>query len=349
MHQLREVALCGLAGALSLVATFGLGCSRESRDAVTKSEVLSDGQMTGEIVLASEASVIEASPNVLHEVQLEIKNVGKRNLTGVSPRLPCRCNIVEPLPDVFPSGSTNTVTLRVLTPFAGSLIKEIEFFDDAEIRVGSVQVAFQILGDVPRLAHAVKPVWFRHVAGAASSFLVEFETVERLGAPDFITELSVMNGSGVSIEKPICLTVANIDREVVLRKYRFPVKVDADEDVNVGLRVRFSNDESGDTFPMKVEVLPRAHLIPRQLVINTSDIEAGKFREATFRLVSRISGDVYRIESFDRDLLSICEEDSADRQNWTVKIVRPDVTDVTTTVTLVSNSGDRKDLLVSIK
>lgn len=334
---------------LILITVCQFGCGHQARDTTADAQTISVGLENGEIALASSIPSIDVLPNVLHTVKLDIRNTGNRDLKNVEPRLPCRCNIVQSLPALVQPGSTNSLIVRVLTPFAGTLVKEIEFFDEEQVFVGAIQLTVRVNAAVPRLAHPVKPISVRHVAGSTNRHFVEFEAVEKAGAPDYIRGLSASDECGLVVSDPACFVIANIDSATVLRKYIFPVEVVATEDVNTNLTMQFSDGENGLLIPARIHVLPPAQLIPENLVLCPAGNESGNSQGEMFRVIPRVSGEIYEVESFDHCLLTIRKAFASGRQQWLVRAAAPHVVPTRTKVTLISRSGDRRELVVSIE
>ena len=140
-----------------VVAAVLAGCGQESEPAgVADSTTPENASVASAIQLVSPTVIVEVESSIMHELQVTLRNTGQTDLKGVTPRLPCSCHVASPLPAVFSAGATNIIAFRVLTPFAGSQLNEIEFYDQEHRLVGTTKIAFHALGEIPRLVQSIR-------------------------------------------------------------------------------------------------------------------------------------------------------------------------------------------------
>lgn len=333
-----------------LLALFLMGCGKDlGAGADSKgARIASTSQV---IQLVSPTSVVEAQPSIQHELQVTLKNVSDKALLGVVPKLPCRCQIVDPLPSVFPAGATNTITFRVLTPFAGTQLSEIEFADDQKKVVGTVRITFHVSGEVPRLVREIRPTNIICIAGERVTRYVQVETIEASGVAPFISDASSADSSVLTLQKPSITDTPSSDKQFVQRAYRFPAQVPVQTigDTNTEIKLKLSDGRAVLVMPTSIQVQSRAHLIPDNLSISAAEVAKGGSAESTFQLISRVLGDKYEVDKFDSRLLAVRKSANANRQQWTISVLRHDPTITQTTISLISTAGHRVELPMHIE
>jgi hypothetical protein len=327
------------------------GCRQEVRPAdisVPTSNLAEDSSV---ISLVSPDSIIEAEPNILHELQLTVMNTGKEDLMGVTPRLPCSCHLVSPLPRSFAAGSNETLIFKVLTPIAGNQLREIDFVDHRGNHVGTVAIEFHVSGEVPRLSRPVRTVHLMHVVNENEMHSVEIEAIENAESPHFLQEAFAADPNIAIVHKIDLTEIPSFDKNFVLRKYRIPVQVitKSPGTVTTNIRLQLSSQVKECAIPLAIDTKPRAQLLPRELVIHSSEDPSTDTMNATFQLISRIPGDVYDIQQYDEDVLSVVRVPSAHHQKWAVHVKHRNPVLTHTKITLISHSGDHAELPVKIE
>lgn len=190
------------------------GCDNVQDKALVGSKVSSGVDLSEVLQLVTPSSVVDASPAELHSVQVTLRNSGKNDLKGVTPKLPCSCHIVDPLPSVFAAGTTQSITFKALTPFAGKQVREVEFFDGEMHRVGIARLEFRVSGQVPRLAHPFKPIQILQVAREIGKRYITFETIEEIGRAQFILAVVPLDDSILQVRAPHLEETHSPDKEV---------------------------------------------------------------------------------------------------------------------------------------
>lgn len=306
---------------------------------------------TNTIRLVSPSSVVMAKPNVMTEIRLTVMNSGDNDLKGVTPKLPCSCHVLAPLPAVFPARSSCSIAFKVLTPFAGGQTRKVRFFDGGKAPVGTVSFKIAVTGQVPRFVEPVATVRVSHIAGETTLASVVLETVERSKSVPFITDVTCKDDAVLSVSPPCVSETQSFDKQFVLRKYRVPVNVNENSqgDIATKIQLQLSDGSSQRAIPIMVHVLPRAHLLPNRLVFNATDSREDSVDEATLCLVPRVFGDVYEVGDFERDLLTIQKAIGTNSHQWTVKFTGHDRAVTSTTIKLVSSSGYSTEVPVAIQ
>jgi hypothetical protein len=325
-----------------------IGCTDNTADVSVKPNSMDSSNRLVVRIKSPEpvSSVVTVEPSIYQPVHFNVLNSGNTSLEGVSPRLPCACQIKQPLPDVLEAGAEAPVIITMLTPFAGLQNHSIEFTDSAGKPFGKVNFTFKVLGEVPRFKRPLQRLEFVHIAGEESKRFVEVRTIESLSKPAWITNATSSNVDYLQVIRTEMSDHVSSDREFTERVYRIYVDLVSDDlgkkYVDVQLESRGSSAFIG-ILPIEVDCKPRALLIPENIVFDT--FQDGQNVTRDIQLISRVGRDYYEITTYDSSLFSIIQKEP---HLWEVGINKKPPENINTLIQFVSNREDIVNLPVKV-
>jgi len=321
----------------SVVAGLSGGCERDRGPSDTAAGS-GDHDAKRPLVMVDEGHVVHAEPNVLHTVQVRLRNTSDTTVVGAAAKLPCSCHIVDALPQEFPPDGAFDTTFKVLTPLAGSREYEIEFYDRERNLVGAAAFRIEVAGAVPRLLRVPPSIQLVHVAREQKSYAVGLEAVEASGAAEFVEGADFGEQPGIVALAPRLVHSLPLNQNYVLQRYQVPVQIETTAVVEFAAKLQLHMAGGGDDaqIPVQVRVLPRAHVAPSAIEFPAASASRDV---ATFEVIARVEGDEYVVSDVYRELLAIEPSGEGD-STWSVTCLRPVAGGTSTNITLTSGAGD---------
>ena len=326
-----------------LVIALSLGCqSKDSEHTVNSQEEPVRMELVSPVVAAD--GVIRGERRKRLTLKWKVTNVSRSTLRGLKLGLDCQCRLESELPSELAPGESCEIALRFPSPEAGRATRQIPMMTSAsDAPVAFLDFTISTPYSEGIWVHRPERLFVRGVEGerVEEQFLMQ-RIEKRDNPPHFSTAQLIPDDAGV-VDWTVTSENVGEDGLYCRRDYRgvvqFPDFREYQQEVSINV---ISDEGESLTIPAEITVNPRLRIVPPKIRLSE-----GKTRQV---VAMTAENSPVRINAYDQTLVRISKEEGATEvpARFKIECLSSPEASLTTSVSFVTEDGDRQDLSVAI-
>ena len=335
----------GQFGIVSLALAIALtsGCHSKDSEHTTDNP---EGPVRVELVspVVAEGGVIRGERHKRLTLKWKVTNVSRSTLQGLKLGLDCQCRLESELPSELAPGESCEIALQFPSPEAGRASRKVPMTASTiDSPVAFLDFTISTPYSEGIWVHRPERLFVRGIEGeqVEEPFLLQ-RIEKRANPPHFSTAQLIPDDAGTV---GWTVTSENVGEDGVYcrRDYRgvahFPEFREYEQDVSINL---IGNDGDPLTIPAHISVNPRLRIVPPKIRLSK-----GETRKV---VAMAVENSPVRVNQYDETLVHVSKEEGSPEVpgRFMIECLSRAETPLTTSVSFVTENGDRQDLSVAI-